>query len=240
VRAIFGPEHQPRLITAFFGEGYRGTFVDVGAADAQRNSQTYDIEQAGWSGVLIEPRPDCAEQLRRDRRSPVFEFACSSPTRAGTTMTLHLAGGHSSLNEKFVVAGLAAKGEVTVAVRTLDQILNEAGVTAPIDLVSIDVEGHEPEVLAGFDLARWRPRLLVIEDHVLNLRLHRLLQSRGYKWVQRVDFNGWYVPSDHPMQVRGFGRLQFFRKYYLSLPTRWFRDGLRRLRAYTGIRPPQR
>ncbi len=240
MRAIFGPEHQQRLVTAFFGEGYRGTFVDVGAADVQRNSQTYDLEQAGWSGVLIEPRPDCAEQLRRERRSPVFEVACSSPAKAGTTMTLHLAGGHSSLNDTFVVAGMTSKGEITVAVRTLDDVLTEAGLTAPIDLVSIDVEGHEPEVLAGFDLQRWRPRVLVIEDHVLNLRLHRLLQGRGYKWVQRVDFNGWYVPDDNPMRVSGIGRLQFIRKYYLSLPIRWLRDGLRRLRAWLGIMPPKR
>ena len=240
MRAIFGPEHQARLVTEFFGAGFRGTFVDVGAADVERNSQTYDLEQAGWSGVLIEPRPDCAEQLRRARRAPVFQVACSSPQRAGTTMTLNLAGGHSSLNDAFVVAGLKSEGAITVAVRTLDDVLAEANMTAPIDLVSIDVEGHEAEVLAGFDLQRWRPRLLVIEDHVLNLNLHRLMRSLGYKWVQRVDFNGWYVPNDHPMQVSLIGRLQFIRKYYLSLPTRWVRDGVRRLRAWSGILPPKR
>ena len=240
MRAIFGPEHQARLVTEFFGADFRGTFVDVGAADVERNSQTYDLEQAGWSGVLIEPRPDCAEQLRRARRAPVFQVACSSPQRAGTTMTLNLAGGHSSLNDAFVVAGLKSEGAITVAVRTLDDVLAEANMTAPIDLVSIDVEGHEAEVLAGFDLQRWRPRLLVIEDHVLNLNLHRLMRSLGYKWVQRVDFNGWYVPNEHPMQVSWLGRLQFIRKYYLSLPTRWVRDGVRRLRAWSGIRPPKR
>jgi FkbM family methyltransferase len=240
MRAIFGPDHQGRLIAAFFGESFRGVFVDVGAADVQRNSQTYNLEQAGWSGILIEPRPDCAEQLRRERRSPVYQVACSSPARAGTTMMLRLAGGHSSLNDSFVVSGMKSKGEIEVAVRTLDDILIEAGLTAPIDFISIDVEGHEPDVLAGFDLQRWRPRLLVIEDHVLNLRLHRLLQSRRYKWVQRVDFNGWYVPQDNPMHVGGIGHLQFIRKYYLSLPIRWVRDALRRLRAHTGIMPPDR
>ena len=240
MRAIFGPEHQARLVAEFFGAGFRGSFVDVGAADAQRNSQTWDLERAGWSGVLVEPRPNCAEELRRVRRAPVFQVACSSPARAGATMTLHLAGGHSSLNDAFVVAGLKPEGAITVAVRTLDDVLTEANMTAPIDFVSIDVEGHEADVLAGFDLRRWRPRLMVIEDHVLNLDLHRLLQSRGYKWVRRVDFNGWYVPNDHPMRVSGIGHLQFIRKYYLSLPTRWVRDGVRRLRAWSGILPPKR
>lgn len=240
MRAIFGPEHQQRLVAEFFGQGYRGTFVDVGAADAERNSQTYELERAGWSGILIEPRPDCAEDLRRVRRAPVFEVACSSPQRAGTIMTLNLAGGHSSLNEVFVVAGLKSQGAITVAVRTLDDVLAEANMPAPIDFVSIDVEGHEADVLAGFDLQRWQPRLLVIEDHVLNLRLHRLMQRLGYKWLRRVDFNGWYVPSDHVLRVSLLGQAQFIRKYYLSLPTRWVRDGVRRLRAWSGILPPKR
>ena len=94
----------------FFGEGFRGTFVDVGAADVQRNSLTYNLEQAGWSGILIEPRPDCVEQSRRERRSPVYQFAYSSPSRTGRTMTLHLANGISSLNDSFVVSGMRPKG----------------------------------------------------------------------------------------------------------------------------------
>ena len=57
--------------------------------------------------------------------------------------------------------------------RTLDDILEQAEAPMPIDFVSIDVEGHEVEVLSGFDLARWRPRLILVEDHVTNLATHR-------------------------------------------------------------------
>jgi hypothetical protein len=122
----------------------------------------------------------------------------------------------------------------------LDAILRDAGAPRPLDFLSIDVEGHEIEVLDGFDLAYWRPRLLLIEDHVLDLNLHRTLQSRGYKWVRRSGLNAWYVPADFPMSVSAWGWVQFFRKYYLSLPTRRVRDAVRRLRAATGILPPSR
>ena len=53
-----------------------------------------------------------------------------------------------------------------VPTRTLDSILEEAEAPAPIDLLSIDVEGHETEVLRGFDFGRWQPLLILIEDHV--------------------------------------------------------------------------
>ena len=240
MRAIFPPEQEDALVMEFFRDFQSGFYVDVGAADPQFGSQTWRFEQAGWNGVLIEPRPDVAEKLRQARHAAVFEVACTSPDNAGRSMPLNLRDGYSSLNATLAIAGLKPRGTIAVKTRTLDDILNEAGAPTPIDFVSIDVEGHEPEVLAGFDLARWRPRLILIEDHVLDLALHRLLEARGYTWVRRTGLNGWYLPAAAAMPVGWLGRLQFVRKYYLDIPTRRVRDAVRLVRAHTGILPPSR
>jgi FkbM family methyltransferase len=235
MRAIFRGDRQELLLREFFENRKNGYFVDVGAADPEVNSQSWQFEAAGWSGIVVEPRPDMAEKLRRHRRAPVFEVACSSPANAGRAMRLRLAGGFSSLNESLVIAGLRAESTIDVQIRTLDDILVEAKAPTPVDFVSIDVEGHEIDVLEGFDLGRWKPRLLLIEDHVLDLRLHHRLLASGYKWVRRTDLNGWYVPADMAMKVSRLGRLQFFRKYYLSMPTRRVRDAVRNARAFLGV-----
>jgi FkbM family methyltransferase len=235
--SIFRGDKQEAILREFFRNVKFGYFVEVGAADPEINSQSWQFEQAGWSGVLVEPRPDMAEKLRRHRNAMVFEMACSSPANGGRTMPLHVAGGFSSLNENLVIAGFDAKKSIDVTIGTLDEILLEAGASAPIDFVSIDVEGHEIEVLEGFTLDRWRPRLLLVEDHVLDLNLHRFLQARGYKWVRRTDLNGWYVPANMQINVSWFGRLQFFRKYYLSLPARRVRDAARLMRKLLGLKP---
>jgi hypothetical protein len=47
-------------------------------------------------------------------------------------------------------------------VRTLSSVLDEAGVSE-IDLLSLDVEGFEPEALAGLDLERHAPKFLLVE-----------------------------------------------------------------------------
>jgi FkbM family methyltransferase len=54
--------------------------------------------------------------------------------------------------------------EVTVPTMTLTDLLNQQGVSH-IDLLSIDIELSEPKALAGFDIEKFRPRLVCIEAH---------------------------------------------------------------------------
>jgi len=163
----------------------------------------------------------------------VVSAACSSKRNAGGTLRLYLSGPHSSLHRDLAITGVVADKAIDVPVRTLDDILEEAAAPAPIDFVSIDVEGHEVEVLSGFDLQRWRPRLILIEDHVTNLAKHRALTRAGYRLIRRTGLNGWYVPQPDAPRV-GLGWWQIARKYYLALPFRMLRDRKRRLRDRLG------
>lgn len=236
MNAIFGPERETELKETFFDRSRPGYFVEVGANDPEDLSQTWHLEQRGWSGILVEPQPGLAAQLRRRRAAKVYAVACSSPQNFGKSMLLHLAGIYSSLDPQLNISTESPTGTIEVDVTTLDRLLIDAEAPSPIDLLSIDVEGHEIEVLEGVDLGRWRPRLILIEDLAMNLRVHRHLRSHGYKWVRRTGLNSWYVPFDDPMDVDLFGRWQFFRKHYLGIPFRHFRETSRRLRHGTWTR----
>jgi FkbM family methyltransferase len=228
--AIFEYTTENRLKEEFFGQSGQGYFVDVGANDPTIGSQSWHLEQLGWNGVLVEPQQDLAGQLRQRRRAKVYAVACSALENSGKILALNLAGIQTSLNPNFFVPDMRRAGVCTVQVRTLDEILADAGAPAPLDFVSIDVESHEIDVLRGFDLAKWRPRLILIEDVVSNLRLHRYLRSRHYKWVRRTGINSWYIPSNQPFHIGPIGRLQFLRKYYAGLPFRALRDATRPVR----------
>ena len=240
MRTVFPYQAEDPLKAEFFDLSRGGFFVEVGANDPRHGSQSWSFEQAGWNGILIEPQPDLAERLRAIRRARVVTAACSSPDNAGGIMTLFLLGPHSSLKRDLVVTGVVPHGTIDVSTRTLDDILVETGAPTPIDFVSIDVEGHEVEVLRGFDLARWRPRLLLVEDHVTDLATHRFLTRAGYRLIRRTGLNGWYVPRAVAPRV-GWGWWQLVRKYYLALPFRMARDRKRRLRdrarRFLGIGP---
>src|SRR5262249_15435671 len=158
---------------------------------------------------------DLAEELARSRRAKVFAVACSSRQNAGKRMRLHVAGPHSALDREAMAPGTQPERVIDVPVRALDDILVEACAVAQFELLSIDVEGHELEVLSGLDLGRWRPRLVLIEDHVANLDRHRYLTKRGYRLLRRCENNGWYVPQNAAVTPGLQERWEILRKYYL-------------------------
>ena len=51
--AIFPAEVEPALTAEFFQSDPPGFFVDVGAHDPVAYSQSYDLEQRGWAGILV-------------------------------------------------------------------------------------------------------------------------------------------------------------------------------------------
>ena len=101
-----------------------------------------------------------------------------------------------------------------------------------IDFLSLDVEGHEIEVMRGLDFEKYRPALILVEDGVRDLSRHTFLKSHGYKLVKRTTLNNWYVPRETNFTMSSFvEKLGLLRKMYLALPFRKIRLHLRRRRA---------
>jgi FkbM family methyltransferase len=223
-------EEEQALVREFFGGDNSGYFVEVGANHPTHGSQTWHLEQIGWTGVLVEPQPDLAAFLVTSRKARVFANACSSPDNAGQSLPLHIDGARSALDRDRMAPGAQAAYVIVVPTRTLDSILEEAAAPVPIDLLSIDVEGHETEVLRGFDFNHWQPLLILIEDHVNNLQTHRYLKKSGYRLIRRLGHNGWYVPADESFRIASSDRWEILRKYYLALPFRLMRNASRRVR----------
>jgi hypothetical protein len=74
-----------------------------------------------------------------------------------------------------------------VPARTLQSVIDDAGLTS-IDLLSLDVEGYEPQVLDGLDLARCRPTYIVVEclDENAEARVAERLAG-SYDYLDRVS-----------------------------------------------------
>lgn len=210
------------LIWDFFARKPEGFFVEVGANDPENLSQTRLLEEQGWRGILVEPLPDCCDRLRRVRsRAKVFQLACGSPAQRGRArFRVAAAGDRSSLADcENYDPTVQFTRLIDVEIRTLDDLLAQEG-HPRVDFVSIDVEGAELSVLQGFDLDRHQPALLLVEDYVYTLAVHRHLTGHGYKLVRRTGSNNWYVPRATPFPQPFRARVGLFRKMYAATPLR--------------------
>jgi FkbM family methyltransferase len=167
-----------------------GTFVELGAGDGFKHSNTLVFEKRGWRGVLIEPIPAQYERCVLNRPlARVFNCACVPPGKEGAiemtsvgymSMVVGAMGGGERETE-WIARGAQRHGEparITVSARTLTSILKEAAVEE-IDLLVLDVEGYEVEVMKGLDLRSTAPRWIVAEDSYNDDLLNYLL-PRGY------------------------------------------------------------
>jgi FkbM family methyltransferase len=228
---------EKELVWEFFDQKRDGVFVEVGANDPVAGSQTWLLEKNGWHGVLVEPQAALYEKLRLERNnSKVFQVACSGPEKEGEALLL--VGAHcgvSTLEKQIDSHGIQFVGTERVQVTTLDRVLQSAGV-AKIDFLSLDVEGHEIEVMRGLDFEKAKPSLILIEDGVRDLSKHNYLKSCGYKLVKRTSINNWYVPRETDFQMSSLSeKFELLRKMYLALPFRKIRLYLRRRRANKSV-----
>lgn len=195
----FHSQHGEDELLARIFPGPVGTCIEVGANDGVTFSNSLHFERRGWTCVLVEPTPHLCESIRRQRNALLFE--CAASGREGETV-LHVAEGlelYSSLEENSTMADAihrqgATVRDVRVKMRPLDDMLADAGITS-VEFLTIDVEGHELEVLKGFTLERWKPRILIVEDST-DLEdtpvLHHLHQV-GYRRFYRSGGNDWYA-----------------------------------------------
>jgi FkbM family methyltransferase len=180
-----------------------GFFVEAGANDGFEQSNTYWLERfRGWRGVLVEPIPELYREAVLERpRANVFNCALVPFDHPGGTVTMRYGGlmsivagarGSEAADREYVqpafMLGMEDEREVDVPARTLSSILDE--VAAPeIDLLSLDVEGFEPDALMGLDFDRHAPRFVVVEVHEVSggrARIEEILGAR-YEAVEQLS-----------------------------------------------------
>lgn len=180
-----------RILEPYLPDG--GVFVEAGANDGFRQSNTYYLERfRGWTGVLIEPVPALAAACARNRpRSRVCQCALVGPDHP----TAEVVVTYADLFSEIVAAGGTRPQtgwswddvyDVTVPARTLSEILGDAAIDH-VDFLSLDVQGLEAAALAGLDLERWTPRIMLIEilDDRAQNAVEAVLGSR-YERVARL------------------------------------------------------
>lgn len=162
----FGQDYY--LFTEHFRKLTRtGAYLDVAANDAIGISNSYFFDRClGWRGVCIEGNPYYYERLFRLRTCTLVPTCVAN--HDGASVKFGLAGGAGGIMDdqnKHMKVWAKQKMEVhTIKERctTLDKVMDREQMFE-IDYMSLDVEGHELQVLQGIDWSRTKINVLTIE-----------------------------------------------------------------------------
>lgn len=185
------------LIDAVLGKKTSGFAAEIGAGDGKNISNTLQLEERGWKVLCVEPNPLYRKALKKNRKF-VQMVACGINNGIGEFKIYDAGGGNyeacsalSPNREVVKISKAKLVKTVNVKVRTLDSCLERAAFSR-LDLLSIDVEGGEADVLAGFSIDRWRPKIVIIEDWK-GCIFRRWFCKHGYYVLKRLGPNEVFV-----------------------------------------------
>ena len=200
----YGQFDDDKLIEEYFDSGYIGGCIDVGATNGININNTLHFEENGWYCLCVEPNPNYYEKLKNNRKNSL-NLAISNINRDFIDFTVVRLnnsdeGAISSLKiddtlyQDFINKGFDIKTtDIKVSVRTLDFCIENFYNFDKIDFIDIDTEGTELDVLKGFDINRWQPKLIVVENNYNTPDIEDYLKTFQYFKDKRVGVNDYYI-----------------------------------------------
>ena len=153
------------LARIFDKKNNRGYYVDIGAHDPMRFSNTYYFYQLGWRGINVDPLPSAKDKFKKHRPKDIFILAGVSQEEIDLTYYQFKEPAYNT----FIYELAQSRKEKSPLISTtkvkcysLESIFKEYNVKE-IDFLSIDVEGFELSVLYSNDWNKYTPKVIVIE-----------------------------------------------------------------------------
>ena len=162
-----------------------GRFLDIGAWDARKFSNTRALFERGWRGVMIEPSPGPLKNL-------VLEYGSTEGmTVIGAAVGVEEKVAPIQITDDALSSGEAAHidrwasyakylGALWVPHLTPDWIMHQFGA---FNFVSIDTEGTSLNILDAILKTEMLPRCICVEHDNRIVEVSQIAQSRCYACV---------------------------------------------------------
>ncbi len=206
---MYGQFGEDLVIDTLLGFKPAGFYVDVGAHDPHRFSNTKRFYRRGWHGINIEPNVTCHAKFVRVRTRDINLNIGAGDCSATLTFHHFLPATLSTFSEEqarqYATEGYVLKGRSEIQVDPLSAILStHVADGTKIDFFSIDTEGLDLAVLRGNDWERFRPYLVCVESAAHSAdspgtsdisELQPFMHSVGYAKAADTGLNSIYVDS---------------------------------------------
>jgi len=191
----------------------KGFYIDVGAQDPVNDSVSKAFYERGWRGIHIEPVPEYAALLRKDRPDEtVLEIALADVDGEIELNVIPNTGLSNVIDvsaQYLPIAPDISSQRIKVMALTLKSALASLG-KKDVHWLKIDVEGLEEKVLKGWDSQVLRPWIIVVEATIPNspeinyASWDPILTVANYQFVYFDGLNRFYVAEEHLDLVAAF------------------------------------
>lgn len=166
-----------------------GVCLECGAADGAHISSTKFFEETlGWIAINIEPHTNSFKKLVINRPSSININVALSDSKGDA----YLVTGKNFYLRAYIVKD-SRKNTIAIKKDTYQNIVDKLPINH-IDLMVLDVEGHEREALFGMIGSKILPRILCIEiNHVGRKTIKDTVEHMGYKFDSSIIINDVYV-----------------------------------------------
>jgi len=212
----FGQKCEDFLVNLIFQNKKNGVFMDIGAHDGIRFSNSYAFSKLKWKGICVEAHPDYYDICYNNRNNDLIKIinvACNNVDDESITFYSNYRGSLSTLNPNlneyykthyvgyYVDKNHDKKvqnftnGPIQIQGKKIDTILEENSDFIDInniDFVSIDVDGSEEYVLGGFDILKYKPRVIVMEVSVVRSVVENYMADKNYIKIYDNNLNSIY------------------------------------------------
>jgi len=178
------------IVDDYFKNQKKGIYIDVGAYHPFIGNNTFKLFSRGWQGINIDLDSQSISIFNHFR--PRDENICTAVSDVIEEKDLFFHHNRSAINTLEKKLGYRAKEIKKIKTTTLNKILEKSKFRdLDIDFISIDVEGHELEVIKGLDLKKFSPKIIVIEHIDLSMKkiesynqnIERTIQQDIYKYM---------------------------------------------------------
>jgi len=177
-------------VVKFYKYKSYGFFVEIGASDGVKMSNTYLLEtQFNWKGICCEPIPDVFEKCFKNRKNSIC-YSDAVYNQSGLTLSFDIAHNNllSGISDHIDAHIFGADNKTTIEVKTISllDVLDNANAPLFIEYMSLDTEGSELEILKNFNFEKYTFGLIDVEHNYVQPRrseIKKILLSKGYIYL---------------------------------------------------------
>ena len=170
-----------------------GLYIDVGCQHPISNNNTYILYKKGWNGINIDLDKKNIDLFNISRPDDTnINIAVSDKSGNVNLFYYHDGSPINTLSDKIYYSRIEPTKKIkSIKTDTLNNLLERLNFDKQIDYMNIDVEGHELNVLKGFNILKYRPSIISIEylDYEMkqlelkNNNLENIINSNIYKYL---------------------------------------------------------